>query len=200
MWVIVNLCFRLQFTAIWSFSAKDSHSSQLKKQTKTQKRVPVLRPHPPRPLHPVPALGLSLWRIQSLPGNRTLWRTISAMMHPTDQMSTTKHQVIKTSPTSPHTFSQTPSQTKTNTACQQDHLFDKDPRLRKHPFLSCQSAGPHRGRPALLGSRGGLVRGTWLSALHPLLWGPAEAQASERAEGFVGALLLEVGGRSWVGL
>lgn len=52
--------------------------------------------------HPCPqpswlVLGLSLWRIQSLPGNRTLWRTISAMMHPTDQMSTTKHQVIKTS-------------------------------------------------------------------------------------------------------
>lgn len=30
-----------------------------------------------------------LWRrIQSLPGNRTLWRTISAIMHPTDQIST----------------------------------------------------------------------------------------------------------------
>lgn len=71
--------------------------------TKSQKLgVPVPRKlfpgtSPPR----LPALwsapGISLWRIQSLPGNRTLWRTISAMMHPTDQMSTTKHQVIKTS-------------------------------------------------------------------------------------------------------
>lgn len=64
------------------------------------------RPTPtPQPLWPVP--GLSLWRIQSLPGNRTLWRTISAMMHPTDQMSTTKHQVIKTSQRPPQAFSQT---------------------------------------------------------------------------------------------
>lgn len=28
------------------------------------------------------------WRIQSLPGNRILWRTISPMMQPTDQIST----------------------------------------------------------------------------------------------------------------
>lgn len=39
------------------------------------------------------------------------------MMHPTDQMSTTKHQVIKTSQRPPHVFSQTPSQTKANPAC-----------------------------------------------------------------------------------
>lgn len=106
------------------------------KQTRQQKRwlcpqscVQAGTRPPPRPV-----LGLSLWRIQSLPGNRTLWRTISAMMHPTDQMSTTKHQVIKTSPRPPCSFLKTPSQQR---QAQLSSSMDTMPTAWPSATLSC---------------------------------------------------------------
>lgn len=106
--MIADLSFSLQCAASCSFSAKESNTLQLKKKQQTKKpdtesanEHGILRATPPAPPQPQGrVLGLSLWRIQSLPGNRTLWRTISAMMHPTDQMSTTKYQVIKKQPES----------------------------------------------------------------------------------------------------
>lgn len=111
--MIADLYFSLQFEAICGFSAKGSNTLQLKNKTKKEQtnKKPntksaneheILRATSPQPYPSLHGwvLGLSLWRIQSLPGNRTLWRTISAMMHPTDQMSTTKYQVIKKQPES----------------------------------------------------------------------------------------------------
>lgn len=82
------------------YSLKKKKKQQTKNQTqKVLINTKFSGSHPqPHPSLQGQVLGLSLWRIQSLPGNRTLWRTISAMMHPTDQMSTTKYQVIKKQP------------------------------------------------------------------------------------------------------
>lgn len=108
-WLLIStLAFSLQQSVVlvpilYSLKTKPKRNKQTKKpDTESANEHEILRATPPSPPQPPwpRRVGLSLWRIQSLPGNRTLWRTISAMMHPTDQMSTTKHQVVKKQPES----------------------------------------------------------------------------------------------------